>query len=136
LNVLLAAPNNLRHLEGTCHHRGGGAGGVRRAAPTAIRERDVLLPLRESGDFLPRNAGTGADFFAISTRLSRTFRLRERVRLQGMVEAFNLLNRRNAVSINGNFGGGMYPIEPLPTFRQVTASGDPRSAQFAVRLLF
>lgn len=89
-----------------------------------------------NGDFIPRNAARGADFFAISTRLGRSFRLGDETRLEGMVEVFNLLNRRNAVSLNGNFGPGLYPAQPLPTFGQVTALGDPRSAQIGLRLTF
>jgi hypothetical protein len=92
-------------------------------------------PIVEGG-FIPRNAGQGADLLAISTRVSRTFRVSERVRLEGIAEAFNLLNRRNPVSLNGNFGSGIYPVDPLPGFRQIVSAGDARSAQLAVRVNF
>ena len=87
-----------------------------------------------SGDFLQRNAGRGADFLSLSARFSRTFRLGERVRLETMVEGFNLLNRLNPVLLNGNFGSGIYPTQPTPTFGGVTAAGDPRSAQIGLRV--
>jgi hypothetical protein len=87
-----------------------------------------------NGDFLPRNAGRGADFLSLSARLSRTFRLGERVRIETLVEGFNLLNRLNPVLLNGNFGSGTYPSQPLPAFRQVTAAGDPRSGQIGLRV--
>jgi hypothetical protein len=53
-----------------------------------------------------------------------------------MVEAFDLTNRLNPVTVNANFGAGTYPSNPSPTFGQVTAVGEPRSLQFALRLRF
>ena len=58
------------------------------------------------------------------------------MRLEGLVEGFNLTNRMNAVTMNGNFGAGAYPTNPSPTFGQVTAVGDPRSAQLGMRVKF
>ena len=49
---------------------------------------------------------------------------------------FNLTNRENVVSLNGNFGPGAYPTNPSATFRQITAVGDPRSTQLGLRLTF
>ena len=40
-----------------------------------------------NGDFIGRNVGTGNDFFSVSSRLSRTFALSERWRMEGMAEA-------------------------------------------------
>src|SRR5205085_4929946 len=59
-----------------------------------------------NGGFIGRNAGTGNDFFSLSTRLSRTFPITERVRLEGIAEAFNVLNHRNNLTKNGAFGSG------------------------------
>jgi hypothetical protein len=89
-----------------------------------------------NGDFLARNAGVGNDLFSIGGRLSRTFSSGERVRLEVLAEAFNALNRRNNLTLNSTFGSGVYPGNPLPAFGQVTAVGDPRSAQLALRLTF
>jgi outer membrane receptor protein involved in Fe transport len=89
-----------------------------------------------NGAFIPRNAGTGPDFFSVSARASRTFRIGPRLRAEGLIEAFNLTNRTNIVAINGNFGAGTYPTNPSPTFGQVTAVGDPRTIQCALRLRF
>src|SRR6185503_20105549 len=69
-----------------------------------------------NGAFIPRNAGIGPDFFSANLRLSRTFALRNRVRLEGLVEGFNLTNRTNVVTINGNFGPGAYPTNPSSSF--------------------
>ena len=58
------------------------------------------------------------------------------MRLQALVEAFNTLNHVNVVTLNGVFGTGVYPTNPLPTFGQITAVNDPRSLQLALRLSF
>jgi hypothetical protein len=89
-----------------------------------------------NGGFIGRNVGTGNDFFSVSTRLSRSFHIGERVRLEAMAEAFNALNHRNNLTRNANFGPGAYPANPSPTFGQVTAVNDPRSVQLALRLSF
>jgi outer membrane receptor protein involved in Fe transport len=89
-----------------------------------------------NGAFIQRNAGTGPDFFSASLRVSRTFALRDRVRLEGLIEAFNLTNRANVVTVNGNFGAGVYPSNPTSTFGQATAVNDPRSVQLGFRLRF
>ena len=89
-----------------------------------------------SGAFIPRNAGIGPDFFSTNLRLSRAFAVRDRVRLEGLVEAFNLTNRTNVVTLNGNFGAGAYPANPSSSFRQVLAVGEPRSLQLGFRLRF
>ena len=89
-----------------------------------------------NGTFIDRNAGEGPDFFSLGARVSRTFAVGGRVRLEALAEGFNLTNRTNVVAINGNFGAGAYPSNPSPTFGQITAVGDPRAFQFALRLRF
>jgi hypothetical protein len=88
------------------------------------------------GEFIPRNAGVGNDFFSMSLRVSRTFPIAGRVRLEGLAEVFNLTNRTNNITRNTNFGPGAYPTNPSPTFNQITAVGDPRTWQFALRVKF
>ena len=44
---------------------------------------------------------------------------------RALAEIFNLTNRENVVSLNGNFGSGAYPTNPSPTFGQITAVGRP-----------
>jgi hypothetical protein len=68
--------------------------------------------------------------------VSRSFKVSDRLRIEGLVEGFNLTNRQNVVTVNGNFGPGPYPTNRSPTFGQVTAVGDPRTLQFAFRLTF
>jgi hypothetical protein len=89
-----------------------------------------------SANMIPRNAGTGSDFFSLGLRGSRAFVTRHGVRLEGLVELFNLTNRVNVLARNTTFGAGAYPSNPSPAFGQTTAVGDPRSLQLGVRLTF
>ena len=89
-----------------------------------------------NGQFIRRNAGTGSDFFRLSLRVSRTFRVTGRLEAQGLVEGFNLTGHHNVLARNTNFGAGSYPASPLPAFGQVTAVGDPRTLQFGIRIRF
>jgi outer membrane receptor protein involved in Fe transport len=88
------------------------------------------------GAFIARNAGQGPDFFSVNIRLSREFPIRGRAKVEALAEVFNLTNRENIVALNGNFGSGAYPANPSATFRQITAVGEPRSAQFGLRFTF
>jgi hypothetical protein len=86
--------------------------------------------------FIPRNAGTGSDFFSLGLRVSRSVRLPNGLQIQGMLEAFNLTNRTNAITRNTTFGPGAYPANPVASFGTVTAVGDPRTLQLGVRVTF
>lgn len=83
-----------------------------------------------------RNTGKGFDFFNLNTRLSRTFPIGERFRLEAIADIFNILNHPNDEIPNNSFGTGVYPTTPSATFGQPTAVADPREAQFALRLTF
>ena len=85
---------------------------------------------------IPRNAGIGSDFFSLNLRVSRTFPISGNVKVEGLVEAFNLTDRVNTLTRNANFGAGAYPANPVSTFNQITAVGDPRTFQFGLRLIF
>lgn len=89
-----------------------------------------------NGDYIGRNTGIGFSSTTLNARLSRNFHVNERIRLEGMAEAFNLFNHRNNLFPNGTFGPGLYPVNPLPSFGQPTAVGDPRTLQLALRLSF
>jgi hypothetical protein len=88
------------------------------------------------GLMIGRNTGTGFDSFNLNTRLSRTFALGERVRVEAMAEMFNLLNHPNYAVPNNSFGTGIYPVAPSATFGTPTAVADPREAQLALRVKF
>jgi TonB dependent receptor len=85
---------------------------------------------------IPRNVGVGSDFFSLNLRVSRAFRIAGNVRLDALVEGFNLTNRTNVLTRNTNFGPGAYPTNPAPTFNQTTAVADPRTFQFGIRLSY
>jgi hypothetical protein len=97
-----------------------------------------LNPCTEAlpGAVIGRNAGIGFDFFSLNARLSRTFSLSERVKLQGIAEAFNALNHRNDMIPNATWGTGTYPTGPNPSFGQATAVGDARSVELGARISF
>ncbi len=99
------------------------------------------------GTIISRNAGLGFPSFTMNARLSRTFNLGERFKLQGLAQAFNLVNTRNDLFPSGSLGSTCsYPsLTPTPgnstcvvpsTFGQPTNSADPRSIEFAAELIF
>jgi hypothetical protein len=89
-----------------------------------------------NGTFIPRNAGEGTPFSTTSLRVSRGVMIGGRARVEGLVEAFNLFNRRNDLARVGVFGPGTYPDTPAANFGAVTAVGEPRALQFGVRLRY
>ena len=89
-----------------------------------------------NGSFIERNAGTGSSFFNVSARVSRVFRVRDRVELEALVEAFNVTNHKNVLTRNANFGTGAYPSNPSATFGDILAVGEPRTLQFGLRARF
>jgi outer membrane receptor protein involved in Fe transport len=80
-----------------------------------------------------RNTGRGFDFASLDLRLSRRFRITERVALDLLAEGFNLCNRANFGVPNNTFGSG---TTPLATFGQPTAAFDPRQLQFGLKIKF
>jgi len=80
-----------------------------------------------------RNTGRGFDYASLDLRLSRRFRVTERVDLQLLAEGFNVLNRSNFSVPNNTIGSGAVP---LPTFGQPTQAFDPRQFQFGMRVSF
>jgi Carboxypeptidase regulatory-like domain/TonB dependent receptor len=104
---------------------------LRPCVPGVVSCTEVL-----PGTTIGRNAGVGFDSFTMNVRLSRTFPMGERFRLEGIAEAFNALNHRNDLIPNGTFGMGAYPVAPASGFGRATAVGDPRQVQLAMRLTF
>lgn len=80
-----------------------------------------------------RNAGEGFNFAALDLRLSKSFHLTERFRLEALAEGFNILNPANLQLPNNVFGIG---ASPLANFGRPTAAADPRQIQFGLRLKF
>jgi hypothetical protein len=76
-----------------------------------------------------RNTGRGFDYASLDLRLSRRFRVTERIGLQLLAEGFNVLNRANlGVPINTLSAG--------TRFGQPTQAFDPRQFQFGMKLSF
>ena len=89
-----------------------------------------------NGAYLDRNAGKGSDNFGVNSRIGRTFRLGERAHVETLLEGFNILNHRNNLTRNGNFGAGAYPANPSLSFGQITAVNDARVLQVGLRVGF
>jgi hypothetical protein len=89
-----------------------------------------------NGLFINRNSGKEFSLLNLNIRLSRTIPVGERMKAEILAETFNGLNHVNAVTVNGVFGAGAYPANPVPTFRQITAVNDPRTIQLGLRLSF
>jgi hypothetical protein len=68
------------------------------------------------------NDGIGANFFQMDLRLSKFFKLRERGKIEGMFEIYNIFNNTNPALYSGN--------ELANNFGQPTAfAGDPRQGE-------
>jgi hypothetical protein len=82
---------------------------------------------------MARNSGRGFDSASLDLRLSRKFRITERVGLEAIMEGFNVLNRSNFQIPNNTFGTGQ---TPLATYGTPTAASDPRQLQIGLRISF
>ena len=87
-------------------------------------------------EFIPRNAGMGSDFFTLSLRVSRAFRLAGGVQARRPGRSVQPDRPGEQPTRNTTFGTGAYPANPVSTFNQITAVGDPRTIQLGVRLTF
>jgi hypothetical protein len=66
------------------------SGGDRRGRGTALLSR-----LRADGSIVERNSFVGDSIHRVDLRLSKTFPIGGRVRIEGMIDAFNLFNHEN-----------------------------------------
>jgi hypothetical protein len=73
---------------------------------------------------LGRNAGIRPMTIFTDMRVGKTFKFNERMRLEGLVDMFNLINRFNVADVNT-----LYTLAGAPT-----AAFDPRQFQFGLRL--
>ena len=94
---------------------------------------------------LGRNVGIGPSFFGLDVRLTRTFALSESLDMQVIAEGFNILNKTNLRTVNGNVGDmALEDVPPAPKGRlgpvtepfSFTSAFDPRQFQFTLRLTF
>jgi hypothetical protein len=98
-------------------------------------DRARRVPALESTS-VPRNSGRLPPMVTLDLRLSRQYTFENGVRIRGMLEVFNVLNRTNYTEINNVFGSGAYPDRPLPGYGRYTQAGPMRQAQIAVKLLY
>ena len=75
---------------------------------------------------LGRNSATKPYTAFTDFRVARTFRVSERLNLQGIVDMFNLINKSNVADVNIQYQNAGIP----------TAAFDPRQFQFALKLSF
>jgi hypothetical protein len=75
-----------------------------------------------------RNAFTSPPFVNMDLRISKTWVLREKIRLQGLFEFFNLLNNANPAAIQNQ--------QSQPLFGSVTERLPGREGQIGLRLTF
>ena len=87
---------------------------------------------------LGRNMGITHNYFSVDARVTRRFRIGERVRLDVIAEGFNLFNRFNEAAANPFYqvvnafnqrSGSKYYSRP-------TAAYDPRQFQFGLKIAF
>jgi hypothetical protein len=91
-----------------------------------------------------RNDVYGPSQFNFDLALSRTFTISERFHLEARAEAFNIINHTNfapnlTVGVSSSYvpsGTVSSPSISSGTFGQITAAGDPRIMQFAMKLRF
>src|SRR5438874_11451610 len=101
----------------------GNALAASRFSPTGFLQPACFLDGTLNGN-LGRNAGTKPMNVFTDIRVSKRIHLGERLALDGLVDAFNFINRFNVADVN-----------PLWDSRQkATAAFDPRQLQFALKL--
>jgi outer membrane receptor for Fe3+-dicitrate len=88
-----------------------------------------------------RNSATTPTQATVHARVSRSFPLGGRSRVELLFEVFNLFNRTNYFESSNTsstfiFGPGAYPAQPLATFGLFTQAGPPRQAQVGLRIAF
>jgi hypothetical protein len=81
---------------------------------------------------LRRNAFTRPGFFQMDLRIERQVPINERVNLQVIADGFNMLNRKNISDVSPLCD----PTSGICTAGQPTASYDPRTFQFALKVVF
>ena len=84
-----------------------------------------------------RNLVRGPDFWQADVSLARDFRLTERFILAFRADGFNIFNRAQYASPNGNFSSASFGrITTTVNGSSPTGSGTPRDFQFSLRLRF
>lgn len=103
---------------------------------------------------LPRNSFTGPTYYSTDMRITRMFRLADRLKMEATAESFNIFNHANKrvdvsdegfsnvaasfVAVDKQIGSQFYPahFRRNSNFLQPTNAYAPRQVQFAIRLKF
>src|SRR5262245_10649247 len=73
----------------------------------------------------------------VDLAVAKQFTVRDRLLAETRVEALNVLNSKNFINVNNNYGGGATPSSSFLTPLPGIANTDPsRQLQFVVRLMF
>lgn len=106
------------------------------------------FPFNDRVGSIGRNTYRGASYYDTDLRLQRLFNVSERVKLNGSVEALNILNRVNVQDVDQVYGAGEFAgaipksygdgvTSPAnPTFGTPTFAGAARQFQFSLKLKF
>jgi len=106
------------------------------------------FPFNDRVGSIGRNSYRGASYYDTDLRLQRLFNLTERMKLNGSVEALNVLNRVNVQDVDQVYGAGEFAgsipksygdgvTSPVnPTFGTPTFAGAARQLQFSLKLKF
>jgi hypothetical protein len=82
---------------------------------------------------LGRNTYAGPNSMTVDVRLSKHFRIAERISAQVMGEAFNIQNRVNYSDVNTTWGTN---LDPRPGFGAYLGASAPRQVQLGLKLAF
>lgn len=87
---------------------------------------------------LGRNTLEGPGNVSLDLRVGREFKLRERLRLEVTLDAFNLFNRVNITDLNTLYGGNDLSVAPNPIlgFGTPRDVSNPRQLQYGVKVKF
>ena len=118
---------------------GDGDGG---AAPSDRARRTPGPVPSPTVDSVGRNSETMDEQVTFDMRVSKTFALPNRTRVEGIFEVFNLFNRTNFSEINNVFGAGAFPNQPQTdalgrvTYGRYVQALPPRQIQLALKVTF
>ena len=82
---------------------------------------------------LGRNTYAGPESFVVDLRVAKRIRIRERISVQILGEAFNVQNRVNYSDVNTTWGTD---IAPRATFGNYQSANNPRQVQFGLKFAF
>jgi hypothetical protein len=92
--------------------------------------------LTDRPDALGRNTYQSPAFATVDARLSRIFKLNERVKFEALVEGFNLLNKVNITDVNTVWGAPTLALPPSSTFGTPSAVANARQFRFGLKCIF